>query len=224
LDLTSTEDLWKTKILRTNTTNRKPVKLWDEAIDEVEAFTYLGSVADKQRVTDADVKTRISRARTAFIQLRNIWSSRVISRHTKIRLFNSNVKSVLLYGAETWRFTKVTVHKIPTFVKGLHPLARYHQKHRPMAADRPTSNRRRNSEEMGMTGSHTSKTSTKHHTTVPDMDTSREEETKEAMQHLAKRPRSRCEVDRTIIGAVRTDGKNRQRWRTVINGLCSRKS
>ena len=58
-----------------------------------------------------------------------------------------------------------------------------------------------------MAGSHTSKTSIKHHTTVPDMDTPRKEETREATQHLAKRPRSRCEVDRTIMGAVRTDGK-----------------
>jgi hypothetical protein len=50
-----------------------------------------------------------------------------------------------------------------------------------MAADRPTSNRRRNIEkEMGMAGLHTPKTSTKHHTAVPDMDTSRKEETREA--------------------------------------------
>jgi hypothetical protein len=53
-----------------------------------------------------------------------------------------------------------------------------------------------------MAGSHTTKTSIKHRTTVPDMDTSRKEEMREAK--LAKRPRNRCEVDRTNIGAVRT--------------------
>jgi hypothetical protein len=100
----------------------------------------------------------------------------------------------------------------------LHPLARYHQKHRPMAADRPTSNRR-NSEEMGMAGSHTSKTSIKHHTTVPDMDTSRKEESREATPHLAKRSRGRCEVDRTNMGQLNQTAKNRQRWRAVVNGL-----
>ncbi|BFZ07766.1 hypothetical protein BsWGS_10805 [Bradybaena similaris] len=35
---------------------------------------------------------------------------------TKIRLFNSNVKSVLLYGAEIWRTTKLTIKKIQTFM------------------------------------------------------------------------------------------------------------
>jgi hypothetical protein len=77
-----------------------------------------------------------------------------------------------------------------------------------MAANRPTSNRRRNIEkEKGMAGSHTPKTSTKHRTAVPDMDTSRKEETREATQHLAKKPRNRSKVDRTNMGAVRTDGK-----------------
>jgi hypothetical protein len=79
-----------------------------------------------------------------------------------------------------------------------------------MAADRPTSNRRRNSEKViGMVGSHTPKTSTKflHHTAVHDIDTSRKEETREDTQHLVKRPRSRCEVDRTNMGQLEQTAK-----------------
>ena len=34
---------------------------------------------------------------------------------TKLRIFNSNVKSVLLYGCETWRTTQMTQRKIQTF-------------------------------------------------------------------------------------------------------------
>ena len=41
---------------------------------------------------------------------------KVISRRTKVRLFNSNVMSVLLYGSETWRMTKTTLGKIQTFI------------------------------------------------------------------------------------------------------------
>lgn len=39
---------------------------------KVEAFTYLGSVIDKQGDTDADVKARIRKARAAFMPLRNV--------------------------------------------------------------------------------------------------------------------------------------------------------
>ena len=70
----------------------------------------------KSAQNDADIKTRICKARTAFIQLNNLWKSKEIGRRTKLRLFNSNVKSVLLYGAETWRTTKGNSKKIQTFI------------------------------------------------------------------------------------------------------------
>ena len=71
---------------------------------------------DKLGGTDADIKARIGKARAAFIQLNNIWKSKEIGRNTKLRIFNSNVKAVLLYGAETWRTTKTNEHKVQTFV------------------------------------------------------------------------------------------------------------
>jgi len=106
----------KTKILKVNAVRMEPVKLEGNEIDDVETFTYLVSVIDKHGGTDADVKARIGKARGAFIQLKNIWSSKVLSLHTKIRLFKSNLKSVLLYGAETWVTTNTTTKKLPTFI------------------------------------------------------------------------------------------------------------
>ena len=77
--------------------------------------------------TEADVKKRISKARVAFHLLRNVWKSKVIGETTKIRLFNTNVKSVLLYGAESWRINKTTLIRIQTFVN--HCLRRILQIH-----------------------------------------------------------------------------------------------
>jgi hypothetical protein len=36
--------------------------------------------------------------------------------YTKIRIFNTNVKSVLLYGCETWKLTKTSIHKLQVLV------------------------------------------------------------------------------------------------------------
>ena len=72
----------------------------------VESFTYLGSIIDGKGGTEADVRTRIGKSRTAFANLSNVWKASKISISTKIRLFNSNVKSVLLYGCETWKTTQ----------------------------------------------------------------------------------------------------------------------
>ena len=69
---------------------------------------------DTRGGTEADVTTIISKARAAFHILRNVWKSRVIGKTTKICLFNTNVKSVLLYGAETLRMNKSTLKRIQT--------------------------------------------------------------------------------------------------------------
>jgi len=106
----------KTKILKINARSQDPVTLNGKELEEVDTFTYLGSIIDKEGGTDADVKARIGKARAAYLQLKSIWSAREVSTQTKIRLYNSNVKSVLLYGAETWRTTKSTIKKVQTFM------------------------------------------------------------------------------------------------------------
>ena len=103
-------------MLKINTNSKEPVRLNGEALEEVDSFTYLGSIVNTQGGTEADVKSRIGKACAAFIQMRNVWSSKEISRQTKIRLFNTNVKSVLLYGAETWRTAKSTTSRLQTFI------------------------------------------------------------------------------------------------------------
>ena len=57
----------KTKILRRNTTCEIPIMLEGEGLEEVESFRYLGSIVDTRGGTEADVKTRISKASAAFV-------------------------------------------------------------------------------------------------------------------------------------------------------------
>ena len=106
----------KTKILRIDQANDNSISLGEIPLQEVESYTYLGSNVDKEGGTDRDVKIRIQKARGAFIALGNIWKSKEIKSRTKIRIFNSNVKAVLLYGSETWRTTKTIAHKLQTFI------------------------------------------------------------------------------------------------------------
>jgi hypothetical protein len=106
----------KSKILKVNTANSTPIKLEGVELEEVESFTYLGSTVDKEGGTDADIKTRIGKARAAFCQLKNVWSSTELTTNVKIRMFNTIIKPVLLYGAETWRTTTTNMKRIQTFI------------------------------------------------------------------------------------------------------------
>ncbi|VDP56962.1 unnamed protein product [Schistosoma curassoni] len=69
----------KNKILRYNTTRTNQITLNTEALEDVKTFTYLGSIIDEHGGSDADVKAWISKARAAYLRLRNIWNSKQLS-------------------------------------------------------------------------------------------------------------------------------------------------
>ena len=55
-------------------------------------------------------------AQHVFVCLKNIWRARNISLRTKMRIFNASVKTVLLYGSETWKSTKGIMSGLQAFV------------------------------------------------------------------------------------------------------------
>ena len=105
----------KTKHMRMNARSDEKIKMQDEEIEEVTEFTYLGSKMSENGDSENEIRTRITKASQAFASLKNIWKCRNISINTKIRLFKSNVLSVLLYGAESWKMTKTIAHRLEVF-------------------------------------------------------------------------------------------------------------
>ncbi|VDP59122.1 unnamed protein product [Schistosoma curassoni] len=89
----------KTKFLKYNTENSNPITLDGGTLEDVESFTYLGSISDGQGGSDADVK-----------------NSKQLSTNIQVRIFNTNVKAVLLYGAETWGTTTTIIKKVQVFI------------------------------------------------------------------------------------------------------------
>ena len=106
----------KTQEMRIQARDDSPIHIGDEVIQRADHFTYLGSVVSESGGTEEDIVARIRKAQQAFATLRSVWKSRVISLNTKLRIFNSNIKSVLLYGSETWRLTKALLSKVQSFL------------------------------------------------------------------------------------------------------------
>jgi hypothetical protein len=63
-----------------------------------------------------DVNLRIQKARGVFARMSNIWRANYLSIKTKLRIFNACVKSVLLYGCETWYVTRNIERKLQFFI------------------------------------------------------------------------------------------------------------
>ena len=49
------------------------------------------------------------------MRLKKIWSSNSINRRTKVMLYKTAVKPVLIYGCETWKMNKSDENKIDVF-------------------------------------------------------------------------------------------------------------
>lgn len=96
-----------TKSLRMKSEKKNPIKLNNEAVEDVSSLTCLGSVIAMERGTEQDVKGGIGNARAVFILwLRPVRISKEIFLTNKVRIFNTNVKTVsrcLEQNVEEWQ-------------------------------------------------------------------------------------------------------------------------
>ena len=106
----------KTKTIQINCENEELITIEGQNLENVESFTYLGSIISTTGGSEEDINNRIKKARSSYAILNKVWKCRGISRDTKVRIFNSNVKSVLLYGSESWSLTKRLENKLQVFV------------------------------------------------------------------------------------------------------------
>ena len=94
----------KTKVMRINAKSQEEITVDGQDINE--DIQLLGSHNMQGGGGMKDIKSRLSKARGAFVRLKKIWNSKSISRRTKLSLYKTIVVPVLLYGCETWKMNK----------------------------------------------------------------------------------------------------------------------
>jgi hypothetical protein len=106
----------KCKILLQDWAGSEPnLSIAGTPLEIVDRFTYLGSIITASSNVSDDINHRIVKARAAFASLRHIWRRRDVRLAVKGRLYNACVRSVLLYGSETWPLRVEDVNKISVF-------------------------------------------------------------------------------------------------------------
>ncbi|VDP08980.1 unnamed protein product [Schistosoma margrebowiei] len=101
--------------MKTSTSDGKHVIQWTSRM-QLDDLDFAGDLSLLSQTQNADVKARIDKARAAYIQLKYIWNRKQQSINTKVRIFNTNVKTIILYRVETWRTTKVIIQKIQVLI------------------------------------------------------------------------------------------------------------
>ena len=97
-----------------NTSEHMPEKITigDSAYDVVNQFCYLGDMLSAGGGAEASSLTRSRCAWKKFRELLPILTSRVLSMKKKGFLYQSCIRSVMLYGSETWPIKEVDVGRL----------------------------------------------------------------------------------------------------------------
>ncbi|CAH8489424.1 unnamed protein product [Schistosoma bovis] len=86
-----------------------------EVIERVDRFTYLGTLINPCGLVCDEISARIQKARLAFANLRHLWRRRDIRLSTKGRVYCAAVRSVLIYGSETWLVRVEDIRRLLVF-------------------------------------------------------------------------------------------------------------
>jgi hypothetical protein len=70
--------------MQVNAMIEEKLNIYDKEVEQVDSFTYLGSIVTKDGGVDEDVRSWIRKASGAFIQLYPVWRNRNISKRTKL--------------------------------------------------------------------------------------------------------------------------------------------
>jgi hypothetical protein len=105
----------KSEVLRINSKCNSKIMIENQELNDVDKYTYLGANVNKLGGGAEDIGNRIRKAMTSFVKLKQIWNSNIYSLKTKLKLFNSLVKSVLLYGCEAWKVNEGDNRKLDIF-------------------------------------------------------------------------------------------------------------
>ena len=103
----------KTKIMRRQHASNSQVTIAGQLLEVLSQFFYLflkhgwHTGWDRRRCED-----RNRQSTNLLLILKKVWSSKEIGKSTKLKIFNTNGKSVLLYGSETRRMTPLTLHEL----------------------------------------------------------------------------------------------------------------
>ena len=107
----------KTKIVKCCASTNAHVALEGDQLEEVNRFKYLGSEVDGRGASGSDIQHRVALAQFAYNNLhQKVFRSRCdISTTTKVRIYSACIRSILLYGAESWQLTETDIKRLEVF-------------------------------------------------------------------------------------------------------------
>jgi hypothetical protein len=111
-------NIQKTKAMIIGKTLDKPaikIQINGRILEQVKSYVYLGHTITEDGKCDMEIRKRIGMAKSTFINMKSILTSKQITNKLKMRIARCYVYSILLYGSESWTLNKMMEDKINAF-------------------------------------------------------------------------------------------------------------
>jgi hypothetical protein len=76
---------------------------------------YLGTTLTNQNGIHDEIKSRLNSGNACYYSVQNRFSSRLISKNLKIKIYKTVILQVVLYGCETWSLTLREEHRLRVY-------------------------------------------------------------------------------------------------------------
>ena len=105
----------KTELIKIQSGDPLDCYVGGEVLPNSDSFKYLGTIITSNGSLDREFKERIKKAEQAMGMLRTVWKSNRLTIHSKIKIYISLVRSILIYGHQSWYSTATTDAKFLAF-------------------------------------------------------------------------------------------------------------
>jgi hypothetical protein len=88
-----------------NSGQNQNIRITNESFEKVEKFKYLGTTLTDRNGIHDEIKSRLNWGNAYYYSLQNFFSSHLISKYLKIKIYKTVILPAVLYGCKTWPLT-----------------------------------------------------------------------------------------------------------------------
>jgi hypothetical protein len=81
----------------------------------VEQFKYLGTTLTNRNSIQEEIKSRLKSVNASYHSVKDLLSSSLLSKYTKIKIYRTTILPVVLYECKTWSLTLRKEHMLRMF-------------------------------------------------------------------------------------------------------------